>query len=59
MGTPKKRFCRICKGEMELVAEVPPFMGGMILRAFVCSDCGLSESELCPPGRARPSAPAS
>ena len=51
------RTCHLCGSEMELVAEVPPFMGGMTLRAFVCADCGRSESQLCPPERVRLSLP--
>jgi uncharacterized Zn finger protein len=45
--------CRRCGASMETVAEIAPFGNEPGLVAFLCSDCGTTDSVLVDAGRDR------
>jgi hypothetical protein len=41
-----QRACKRCRDPMSRVAEIAPFGGGPGLVAFMCTDCGTTDSVL-------------
>jgi hypothetical protein len=52
MMLQNQAICRRCGQGMETVAEIPPMGRGPGLRAFLCADCGETESALVYPSQA-------
>ena len=46
MNVVAQRACKRCRHPMSRVAEIGPFGGGPGLVAFMCTDCGTTDSVL-------------
>src|SRR5215813_5439331 len=46
MNLVAQRACKRCRHSMSRVAEIAPFGGGPGLVAFMCTDCGTTDSVL-------------
>ena len=46
MNVVAQRACKRCRHPMSRVAEIAPFGGGPGLVAFMCTDCGTTDSVL-------------
>ena len=53
MKLANQALCKQCGQPMRTVAEIAPFAGGPGLIAFVCADCGATDSTLIYPATAR------